>query len=161
MGRGIEGSEMSTPRPSTVKKPSSSSQSNKTQKSILGFFQKKSESGSSPATKPSPTLPSSAKSLVISPKKAISRPSSAINDLTPAPSSDALEPSSPTYGANEYARGRNKENGLPSPVTPADMTGADGISKEVAGVASLSSPSHRVSAPTGPSKARCSSPFIG
>lgn len=50
MARGIEGNEIATPRvPKLQKSASSASQSAKQQKSILGFFQRKTAPASSPA----------------------------------------------------------------------------------------------------------------
>lgn len=50
MARGIEGNEIATPRvPKLQKSTSSASQSGKQQKSILGFFQRKTAPASSPA----------------------------------------------------------------------------------------------------------------
>ncbi|KAH0144578.1 hypothetical protein KCU67_g13019, partial [Aureobasidium melanogenum] len=50
MARGIEGNEIVTPRvPKLQKSASSASQSGKQQKSILGFFQRKTAPASSPA----------------------------------------------------------------------------------------------------------------
>ena len=50
MARGIEGNEIATPRvPKLQKSTSSASQSAKQQKSILGFFQRKTAPASSPA----------------------------------------------------------------------------------------------------------------
>ncbi|KAF3040241.1 DNA mismatch repair protein msh6 [Didymella heteroderae] len=115
MVRGVEGNEMSTPRPSQKKQPSSSSQSSKGQKSILGFFQKKSTNSPSPA--PSQTAPAKQTPTPTLSKKPFSRPPPA---LTPVASSDAPEPSSPFHQDEE--------------VTP--------VVTEVAGVA-LSSPSRK------------------
>jgi hypothetical protein len=50
MVRGIEGNEMSTPRATKADNPPSSSQLEKNQRSILGFFQRKSDVGSSPSS---------------------------------------------------------------------------------------------------------------
>jgi DNA mismatch repair protein MSH6 len=135
MPRGIEGNEIGTPRPPKLPKLSSS-QSNKSQKSILGFFQKRSDVGSSPA---------SSSPLVVSDhrKDEIATKSSAMN-LTPAPSSDAPE-SSPTYGQSAYGTGKNKENGLLTPDISVAGTGANSM-VEVAGVAT-SSPSRKVKTP--------------
>jgi DNA mismatch repair protein MSH6 len=141
MVRGVEGNEMSTPRPSQKKQPPSSSQSAKGQKSILGFFQKKSTNSPSPA--PSQSTPAKQTPTPTLAKKSFSRPPPA---LTPVASSDAPEPSSPVRQEEEdtpVAAGRNKENGLPSRVsTPGTET--DRVASEVAGVA-LSSPSRKVS----------------
>lgn len=140
MVRGVEGNEMSTPRPSQKKQPPLSSQSAKGQKSILGFFQKKSANSPSPASsQPTPVKQTPTPTLS---KKSFSRPPPA---LTPVASSDAPEPSSPVRQEEEdtpVAAGRNKENGLPSRVsTPGTET--DRVASEVAGVA-LSSPSRKV-----------------
>ena len=93
MVRGIEGNEMSTPKPSSQKKkqPASGSQSTvKTQKSILGFFQKKSTNSPSPA----PSDPATIKKTSVSAlsKKSLGKPGP---ELTPQPSSDPVLPSSP------------------------------------------------------------------
>lgn len=139
MVRGVEGNEMSTPRPSQKKQPPSSSQSAKNQKSILGFFQKKSTNSPSPVpSRPTPAKQAPAPTLS---KQSFSRPPPS---LTPVPSSDAPEPSSPIRQHEEEtpAAGRNKENGLPPRIlTPGLKT--DRIASEVAGVA-LSSPSRKV-----------------
>lgn len=140
MVRGVEGNEMSTPRPSQRKQPPSGSQSAKNQKSILGFFQKKSTNSPSPApSQPTPVKQTPTPTLS---KNSFSRPPPSI---TPVPSSDAPEPSSPTRQEEEdtpVAAGRNKENGLPLHVfTPGTET--DRVASEVAGVA-LSSPSRKV-----------------
>ncbi|OCK86084.1 DNA mismatch repair protein MutS [Lepidopterella palustris CBS 459.81] len=108
MARGIEGNEVSTPRPSTKKKSGPSSQSEKNQKSILGFFQKKSDAGSSPAPRSSPPEPTPTRKTSVSSSKKllVGRNSAAV--LTPAPSSDFPQPSSPIYSESEGKQ--NKEN---------------------------------------------------
>jgi DNA mismatch repair protein MSH6 len=124
MARGIEGNEVSTPKPA-AKKTVASSKSEKGQRSIVSFFQKASIS--------TPAAPSS--STGQSTKRAVSR-------LTPAPSSDAISPSSPEHGLVD--RSKNKENGLPSPVTPTeDVKDADRIPEGVDGKLD-SSPSRKV-----------------
>ncbi|KAH3972303.1 DNA mismatch repair protein [Parastagonospora nodorum] len=106
MVRGVEGNEMSTPRPSQKKsQPPSGSQSGKNQKSILGFFQKKSTNSPSPA----PSTPTTVKKTPVSTlsKTAFNRPPASI---TPIPSSDAPVPSSPIRQEQDTPQGRNKEN---------------------------------------------------
>lgn len=140
MVRGVEGNEMSTPRPSQKKQPPSGSQSAKNQKSILGFFQKKSTNSPSPA--PSQSTPAKQTPTPTLSNKSFSRPPPA---LTPVASSDALEPSSPIHQEEEdtpVVTGRNKENGLPSRVSTLG-TETDRVASEVADVA-LSSPSRKV-----------------
>jgi DNA mismatch repair protein MSH6 len=142
MVRGVEGNEMSTPKPSQKKQPASSSQSAKNQKSILGFFQKKSTNSPSPA--PSDATPADATPTRKTPtsklaNRAFTKPSAAI---TPVPSSDAPDYSSPIKQERESTVGRNKENGLRSPITYSDAV-ADHVLSEVVGV-TPSSPSRKV-----------------
>ncbi|KAF2476637.1 DNA mismatch repair protein Msh6 [Lindgomyces ingoldianus] len=108
MARGIEGSEMSTPRPSSQKKlPPSGSQSTKSQKSILGFFQKKSTNSPSPAPSDS-TLGRRTPTSTLSKKTFTS--AGPATTLTPTPSSDAPGPSSPIRVEQDAGLGKNKEN---------------------------------------------------
>ncbi|RYN39569.1 DNA mismatch repair protein [Alternaria arborescens] len=118
MARGVEGNEMSTPRASQKKQPASASQSAKGQKSILGFFQKKSTNSPSPA--PSDATPVNKTPTSRLAKKAFNDPPAAI---TPVPSSDAPDYSSPIKQEHELTigRGRNKEN-EPADVTPSSPT---------------------------------------
>lgn len=111
MVRGVEGNEMSTPKASQKKQPAPGSQSAKNQKSILGFFQKKSTNSPSPA--PSDKAlgdPASSKKTPTSKlaTRAFTKPSVSI---TPIPSSDAPDFSSPIKQERELTVGRNKENG--------------------------------------------------
>lgn len=123
MARGIEGNEISTPKPPTLKKSASSSQStSKGQKSILGFFSKQ-----------APT-----------PKSAFSDriKTDVASEYTPAPSSDALAPSSPVSAF--HSSGKNKENGLPSQWSLMEpVAAADGVVEELNGIPT-SSPSRMV-----------------
>lgn len=96
----------STPKPPPLKKSSSGSQSSKSQKSITGFFQKKSAENS----QESPRLPAPAKQL--------SKGSS--SSLTPAPSSDAPEYPEEMEGLVIGKDAEEKSTGLPSPITPLD-----------------------------------------
>ena len=113
-------SEEPAPKPpATLKKSTSGSQSSKNQKSILGFFQKRSVEALQPningSSKPNPVHTAPA---VPSGKKLVQRSSTAVSQgLTPAPSSDALgDDYEDTITANHSGR---KVNGLPSPITPA------------------------------------------
>ncbi|KAF2110445.1 muts domain V-domain-containing protein [Lophiotrema nucula] len=106
MARGIEGNEMSTPKPSSQKKKTAPASQSSNQKSILGFFQKKSTNSPSPA----PSTPATVKK---SPSSSLSKPSfttAASSTLTPLPSSDAIEPSSPITEVPDASLGKNKEN---------------------------------------------------
>ncbi|GAB7355799.1 hypothetical protein MBLNU459_g6476t1 [Dothideomycetes sp. NU459] len=123
MARGIEGNEIATPKPPKLQKAASSgSQSTSKQKSILGFFTKKSAPvPSSPAPQPSTIKPSP------TPRSG--------PGLTPAPSSDAGAPSSPVLPSSPLKSattdaGRNKENGLPSPATSVVGEDADAVGRQ-------------------------------
>jgi DNA mismatch repair protein MSH6 len=137
MVRGIEGNEMSTPRASSQKKqPASGSQSTKNQKSILGFFQKKSTN--------SPTPTRDTKSTQGTPTPTLSKAPSATHalSLTPQPSSDPAQPSSPIRQGRGTSQGKNKENGLHASATyPNPQT--DRALPEITDIA-VSSPSRKV-----------------
>lgn len=130
---------MSTPRPSQKKQPPSSSQSAKNQKSILGFFQKKSTNSPSPG--PSQSTPAKQTPTPTLSKKSFYRPPLS---LTPVASSDAPQPSSPIQPHEDETpvTDRNKENGLILRNSTSG-TETDLVASEVAGVA-LSSPSRKV-----------------
>jgi len=122
MARGIEGNEISTPKP-TLKKSSSSSKPDTKQRSIASFFQKV------PNSKPL-AAPSSSSQHASTP-------------LTPAASSEAV--SSPISAQTFVERGKNKENHLPSPFTPTqeEIKPTDASREDVDGKL-VSSPSHKV-----------------
>lgn len=125
MVRGIEGNEMSTPKPKSKPTPS---QSSKNQKTLFGFFQKKAA--------PSPTPASITKPKDID-----------IPIPTPTSSIGPAEISSPPALIIEQQSakaGGNKENGLPSPITSDLNEEVDGIGKEGPNEP-FSSPSRRVS----------------
>jgi len=107
MARGIEGNEIATPKPQLKKSTSSlsASQSQSKQKSILGFFQKKTGAAASPS------------SSTVKPSPALDGPST----FTQAPSSDVGDRSSPPLVSSPIARvtdGKNKENGMAFLVLP-------------------------------------------
>ncbi|KAK8195973.1 DNA mismatch repair protein msh6 [Zalaria obscura] len=136
MARGIEGNEIATPKPPKLQKTTSSaSQSGKQQQTLFGFFQKKSGPASSPSAPPKPSVPPN----VSSKTSAIPKSSASI---TPAPSSQPGVASSPPVSSQESSvRGKNKENGLLSPLASEVGIGADGLQEgpELA----LSSPSRK------------------
>lgn len=118
MARGMEGDEISSrkPKPALSSQPSTAQ---KSQKTLLGFFQQK------------PQAAASTRSSI---------------SLTPAPSSDPVEtPTPPKHlPVRSSGNGKNKENGLPSPITPATSFVADaGVKQEINGTA-VSSPSRKV-----------------
>ncbi|KAF2751879.1 DNA mismatch repair protein Msh6 [Sporormia fimetaria CBS 119925] len=131
-----EKTAMSTPRPSSQKKTPASGSQNKTQRSIMGFFKKSNDS-------PSPAPPENI-SAQKTPASALSkggfRPRVS-STLTPQPSSDYPEPSSPIQMDERAEKGKNKENGLHTPGLSSDVE-ANHSSSEVAGVAT-GSPSRK------------------
>ena len=137
--------------PPTLKKSTSGSQSSKNQKSILGFFQKKATDspqslsrGTSKINRPSTQTDGVAKKILA---KRPARGSS--QSLTPAPSSDALEELD-VQDEEAYKKGiMDKENGLPSPITPVPGLGGDGFPDiEPSSSLNFSSPSRKVSITT-------------
>ena len=99
-------------------KKTPSSIPSKGQKSILGFFQKKAAGEQTPSKSlGTTTLP------IGSPKKKFVQQASSrvIQNLTPAPSSDAIEEEDEDVVP---AKPRKRVTGLPSPVTPASFDGA-------------------------------------
>jgi DNA mismatch repair protein MSH6 len=127
MARGLEGNEVGTPKPKASLQKSSSSQSNKGQRSILGFFTKQGSATPKPAFNPKQEATS--------------------GQLTPAPSSDAIGPTSSPIeaaAAKTVESEKNKENGLLSPLSSSQPDGgADGGVEELNGV-TTSSPIRKV-----------------
>lgn len=130
MARGIEGNEMATPKSASLKK-SNSIKTDKSQRSILGFFQKKS------AATPSTGSAVKAELSTATPQRPL--------DFTPAPSSDAIQPSSPLGNVTMKREKdeKNKENGLPSPMSATEVGADKDILKEGVDKA-FSSPSRKV-----------------
>lgn len=132
----------STPNPPSLKK-TSSSQSSKNQKSIVGFFQKRSALTSPSSTQLASTNPSVQSDKSNSVKK-VARGLS--QSLTPAPSSDALEEDSSDDRAETKEQSAEKDNGLPSPITPVSDAAAGNITPSTIKVTlNYNSPSRKVS----------------
>ena len=137
-------SAKSHPALPTLKKTMSGSQSAKNQMSIAGFFIKQASSPSTSETASSkqPMLPAHGV------PKTMKRNSSATvkQSLTPAPSSDAIDDSE-TLGTEPVVRiDADAVNGLPSPVTPAEVTEKtiQQDDRDRSGFAAFSSPSRKV-----------------
>ena len=125
--------------PPTLKKQSSSSQSSKNQKTLFGFFQKKDvsqASQSSPASPKSAALPARTNSVPKKPTRAVPN-----HNLTPVPSSDAIDESEPATATHKESR----LTGLPSPTTPANGVVTVQTPVDSDDFALFSSPSRRVS----------------
>ncbi|OJD33739.1 dna mismatch repair protein msh6 [Diplodia corticola] len=137
---------MSTPKPSAKPKKQTPASG---QKSILGFFQRKSDPAPKPSIEPksSPTpLPSES---ARKPSSAFSKPQSKKlppSTLTPTPSSDPVGPSSPIR-SDFPDTDKNKENGLPSPRSSPTIAAAD-ADPEGLDTQQTSSPSRKVRPPT-------------
>ena len=147
MARGIEGNEVSTPRPPTLKKSPSSSQPEKSQKTLLGFFQKKSSQTPPTVSQSSNASSTNAGDRPKSKSRKNAAPSNSNANLTPAPSSDAPELPSPEMKLSHHDKNgatEDQENGLPSPITPA-KTKADVISRKDLVTSSYYSPSRKAS----------------
>ena len=126
--------------PPSLKK-SSSSQSSKNQKSILGFFQKKSGNVLMPNVNEASKVNASTVLHQKTPKKPlVSRPSERSSDsLTPAPSSDALE----AINDEAHDQSRGIRSSVIPPITPADST-MSGQDTPDSGMLLFSSPSRKV-----------------
>lgn len=144
-GSGTISSSPSAPPPS-LKKASSGSQTAKNQKSILGFFQKKT-TDNQPLSKDG-ELTSSPMGHGGVRKRLASRSAarkSSSQALTPAPSSDAAERLNSEDVMEEGGDQASGDNGLPSPVTP--MNGIIKDNGSQAGASDLlpfNSPSRKV-----------------
>ena len=126
--------------PPSLKK-SSSSQSSKNQKSILGFFQKKSGDVLQPKVNEAlNTDVSTGLYPKVQKKTLVSRPSEMSSDsLTPAPSSDALE----DVDDEAHDQNKGKASSIVPPITPADST-MSGQDTPDSGMLQFSSPSRKV-----------------
>lgn len=138
----------SSPNLPTLKK-SSSSQSNKSQKSIVGFFQPKTSTSSQSAASSQANAAAAASKTSshrgdrIASAKIIA--SSSSQSLTPAPSSDAInEPKSDEEPGYEQKSSNNRQ-GLPSPITPlSGIVAGPPISSDSKMELAFNSPSRKV-----------------
>ena len=117
----MAGSTASAKAPPSLKKSTSNSQSGKNQSSIASFFQKKSAPVAATATlkMEEPYLPANGIAKSTAFKKS---PKGSSQSLTPAPSSDAPEYADEKESTPTIAKEKSTVNGLPSPVTPAEVT---------------------------------------
>lgn len=132
--------------PSLTKKTSSTSSTtgSKQQKSILGFFSKASQNGPSSASgksankdaDSSPCLKETTKSN----SNSLQLKKKAVN-ITPVPSSDAIEPSS-SQENHSVSTVKVLKDALPSPVTPAELPSKQAVAAKIT---MGSSPSRKVS----------------
>ena len=136
-----------TANPPSLKKSTSGSQSSKDQKSILGFFQKKSDDASRKGATAqlkvnSSTLPLNGPRKTTLPK-GLARGSS--QSLTPAPSSDALEEPDEEEKGQDNLAATNGATGPMSPITPAvSAIGVDALDED-GFPSSFNSPSRKAS----------------
>ncbi|RYO84851.1 hypothetical protein DL766_001525 [Monosporascus sp. MC13-8B] len=119
--------------PSLSRKPSSTSATGKQQKSILGFFSKASKDTTASPT-PATTIASSSPCL----KETTKSNSLHLNrkpskNITPVPSSDALEPSSSQENMDSATTVKvPRRDSLPSPATPAEVVIKQAVSAKAA-----------------------------
>ena len=136
----------SSPNLPTLKK-SSSSQSNKSQKSIVGFFQPKTTTTSQSVASSQVNAASSKAFSLRGDRKASANiiASSSSQSLTPAPSSDAInEPKSDEEPGYEQQSSNNRP-GLPSPITPlSGVVARPPISSDSKMKLAFNSPSRKV-----------------
>lgn len=138
----------STPKPPTLNKSSSGSQSTKSQKSITGFFQKR-PTGTPQANARLPsknhhlTTPSNGREHSAFVEKA---PRGSSSSLTPAPSSDSLEELETIATMAMTEDPDDMVNGLPSPITPVSgAASGDGLGSSLKMPLAFSSPSRKAS----------------
>lgn len=135
-----------TSTPPTLQKSTSGSQSG--QKSIKSFFQKRAGEGQRANVTVQPTLPPIPPKVNGTAKKIPSgktlRGSS--QSLTPAPSSDAIEPGESEEAARAMIGKSLGANGLPSPITPVGEAAVKDAKPKANGLPLLfDSPSRKVS----------------
>lgn len=144
-GNGATQSSPAAPSPS-LKKSDSGSQSSKNQKSILGFFQKKSTTGSLPPL--TGDAASSPSTTVGAMKRLVKRPAArrhSSQTLTPAPSSDAAECPDQDDAMHYHGHEKQGPKCLPSPITPLPGTvDVNGIQGAVTDPLGFNSPSRKV-----------------
>ncbi|KAL9621161.1 MAG: hypothetical protein Q9160_004412 [Pyrenula sp. 1 TL-2023] len=105
----------------TLKKSSSTTQSSRNQKSILGFFQSRTPTAKSPSLPVVETASSAQKASRSSPRYRKSTGQHATSqDLTPAPSSDAPDGEDDRAQHSKGTAESEQLNGLPSPDTSAN-----------------------------------------
>ena len=119
MAKGTPSASTSTPVASTpaLKKPTSSTQNMKNQKTLHGFFQRTPNTASTPLTLPerSSAAPKTISSLK---SKMLGRTPS--SQLTPTPSSDGPEEQENTPNETTVKESSVRHKGLPSPVSSAN-----------------------------------------
>lgn len=152
-----------TPRanPPSLKKSTSGSQSSKDQKSILGFFQKK--SAESPKLASPAQLKANGTRLPLNGSRKTTWPKGSVRgssqSLTPAPSSDALEEPEVEGNIQHKPAAGDALTGLLSPITPAVSTVAGVLEDDVP--SSFGSPSRKASALAAPSIRKLTSRNLG
>lgn len=105
-----------TPTPA-LQKSTSNTQNMKNQKTLLGFFQKTPNTASSTSSLPNRLVNDARKSSVLATKN-FTRSSS--SQITPAPSSDALDEHDNISEQNVSKEGSRSKEGLPSPISSAN-----------------------------------------
>lgn len=143
-GPTVKSEDSATPLPPTLKRSTSSSQSTgKNQKSILGFFQKRTTDALQPTINEAsrPNASSTAQNGSCKKKLVQRSPVKTSQSLTPIPSSDgpADDPEEDQMEVDNVS----KSNGIRLPITPASAKAAKAAPSSSA-AATFSSPSRKV-----------------
>jgi hypothetical protein len=130
-----------TPTPA-LKKSTSSTQNTKNQKTLLGFFQKTPNTASSTSTLPDRPSPASRKKGGLQARSFVHANSS---QITPVPSSDALDEDDNSAQQNVSKESSRSTEGLPSPVSSANGELVGQTTADAEELTNFGTPSRRVS----------------
>lgn len=134
--------EPETPAPA-LKKSTSSTQNMKNQKTLFGFFPKTPHTGSSTSSLPHPPPSVSRKNNELQSRSFSRRHNS--SQITPAPSSDALDEDDNTPQAHVSKEGSGSKEGLPSPASSANGDPVEQTPSGAEELTALGTPSRKVS----------------
>ncbi len=134
-----------TPIPA-LKKSTSNTQNMKNQKTLFGFFQKTPHTASSTSSLPNRLATNARKSSVLATKN-FARSSS--SQITPAPSSDALDEDDKVSEQNVSKECLRSKEGLPSPVSSANGESVGQTVADAEELTAFGTPSRKVSQAAG------------
>jgi DNA mismatch repair protein MSH6 len=128
----------------TLKKSTSNTQNMKNQKTLLGFFQKTPNTASSTSTLPDRPSPASRKKAGLQGRSFVRANGS---QITPVPSSDALDEDDNTAQQNISKESSRSTEGLPSPVSSANGELGGQTMADAEELTNCGTPSRKVSQP--------------
>jgi DNA mismatch repair protein MSH6 len=144
MGKKNESGDVTPARTPALKKQNSSAGLSSGQRTIASFFTKAPANGTpTSANGVLKANDASANSAMAKPSGPVKKPAfkkTTVKSITPVPSSDAMGPSSSQENENGGIPEEVRENGLPSPSTPAKRV----VEQDVKGNVFGSSPSRKV-----------------